>query len=67
MIVEIVWAVLALAAIGTELAARRGGSGISNLARLGARIATWPPGRALLWLTWMFLGVHFFTRYTLPR
>jgi hypothetical protein len=39
----------------------------SSLARLGALLATRIPGRVVLLLIWVFVGVHLFARYTLSH
>lgn len=67
MTVEIAWAALAVVTVASELAARRAKGQLSTLGRLGAWIGRSLPGRALLWVAWVFVGVHLFTRYTLAR
>jgi hypothetical protein len=67
VIVSIVWWVLIAASVIMELLARARPSLIPPLSRVGARLARVLPLRVVLWVAWIFLGLHFFTRYTLPR
>jgi hypothetical protein len=67
MIVTATWIALLVACVALELAAHRPGSRIATLRQLGAKLAARVPGRALLWAVWVFIGVHLFTRYTIPR
>jgi hypothetical protein len=66
MIVTVVWWVLILASVVTELVARLLPRAIAPLARVGARLASALPLRFVLWAGWIFIGLHLFTRYTLP-
>jgi hypothetical protein len=40
---------------------------MAPLAHLGARLASNLPLRVTLWAGWIFVGLHLFARYTLPR
>ncbi len=62
----IAWLALLALAVLFELLARRRRTKTSTLAQLGATIASRLPGRVLLVLVWIYVGVHLFTRYTLP-
>lgn len=66
MIVSVVWWVLIGASVIMELAARLRPQLIAPLSRLGAQIARVLPLRVVLWAGWIFIGLHLFTRYTLP-
>lgn len=67
MIVTTAWIVLAVACGALEIAARRPGSRVASLRQLAARLAVRVPGRVVLFAAWVFVGVHLFTRYTIPR
>ncbi len=67
MIVTAAWVTLLAACAALETAAHRPGARISTLGKFGAWLATRVPGRILLWATWVFAGVHLFTRYTIPH
>jgi hypothetical protein len=66
VIVTVVWWVLIVASAAMELVARGRPEVIAPLSRVGARLARVLPLRVVLWAGWIFLGVHLFTRYTLP-
>lgn len=61
------WIALAAASLSIEWIARRRPSRVATLERTGARIAVSVTGRVLLWALWIFVGVHLFSRYTIPR
>lgn len=63
----IAWIALLVAALVAELLSRRESHRVSSLCEIGARIATHVLGRALLWLMWIFIGVHLFARYGVHR
>jgi hypothetical protein len=67
MIVTVAWWVLIVTSALMEIAARRRPEIIAPLSQVGARLATALPLRIFLWAGWIFVGVHLFTRYTLPR
>jgi Family of unknown function (DUF6186) len=67
MIVTVAWWVLIVTSALMEIVARRRPEIIAPLSRVGARLATALPLRIFLLAGWIFLGVHLFTRYTLPR
>jgi hypothetical protein len=67
VIVTVVWWVLIVGSVIMEIVGRVRPQVISPLSRVGARLATILPLRIVLWAGWIFLGVHLFTRYTLPR
>ncbi|HEV7958940.1 MAG TPA: hypothetical protein VGP11_05725 [Acidimicrobiales bacterium] len=50
-----------------ELVARRHPHRVVTIEQTGARIARSVLGRAILWFAWIFVGVHLFTRYTIPH
>jgi len=53
--------VLLLAGLSLETAARRGGTPATAAEALGAAMRT-TPGRTVVLLTWLWLGVHFLAR-----
>jgi hypothetical protein len=61
-----VWIVLLVASALLELVARLHPR-VSTIERAGARLATRVAGRVALWAVWIFVGLHLFARYTLPR
>jgi hypothetical protein len=65
--VTILWWVLIGAGAAFEVAARVRPTLIVPLARLGARLASNVALRVALWVAWIFVGIHLFARYTLPR
>jgi hypothetical protein len=67
VIVSIVWWVLIGASVILELVARTRPQLIAPLSRLGAQFARVLPLRVVLWAGWIFIGLHLFTRFTLPR
>ena len=67
MIVTVLWWVLVGSSGAIEIVARVRPDLIAPLSRLGARLATLVPLRAILWLGWIFVGVHVFARYTMAR
>lgn len=67
MIVSVVWWVLIGASVIMELVARVRPQLIAPLSRLGAQLARVLPLRVVLWAGWIFVGLHLFARYTLPR
>jgi hypothetical protein len=67
VIVTVAWWVLIVGALIVEVVARVRPRVITPLSRVGARLAQIVPLRLGLWAGWIFLGVHLFTRYTLPR
>jgi hypothetical protein len=62
----LVWLALLGLSILVELRARLGTGRTLTLGRVGAAIAASLGGRILLLLLWMFVGLHLFSRYTLP-
>jgi hypothetical protein len=67
VIVSVVWWVLIGASVIMELVARVRPQLIAPLSRLGAQLARVLPLRVVLWAGWIFMGLHLFARYTLPR
>jgi hypothetical protein len=67
VIVTVVWWVLIAGGVILDIMARVRPQLIAPLSRVGARLAGLLPLRVVLWAGWIFLGVHLFTRYTLPR
>jgi hypothetical protein len=67
VIVTVAWWVLIVGALIVEVVARVRPRVITPLSRVGARLAQTLPLRLGLWAGWIFLSVHLFTRYTLPR
>jgi hypothetical protein len=67
MIGNIAWFILLGACVLIEVLARRFPSRFATLAQFGTTIASRRIGRFLLVLVWLFVGVHLFARYTIPR
>lgn len=67
MIGTIAWLVLLGACVIIEFLARRYPTRISALSRFGATLASRRAALVLLVLFWVFVGVHLFARYTIPR
>ncbi|MGC2168870.1 MAG: hypothetical protein WA580_07200 [Acidimicrobiales bacterium] len=63
MIVTVIWWVLIGGGAALEGLARARPQTLATLARAGAWLAHSIPGRVLLWMGWIFVGVHLFTRY----
>ena len=63
MIVTIIWWVLVAFSVALEVIARTRPGAVASLARVGAWLAHSIPGRLLMWMGWIFVGVHLFTRY----
>lgn len=67
MIGDILWFVLLGASVTIEILARLVPSRFATLTQFASSVATRRLGRLLLALLWMFVGVHLFARYTVPR
>jgi len=67
VIVTVAWVGLIVAVVVLEVLARRHGARLVPLERLAGRLWRRPLGRVVLLGLWAFVGVHVFTRYTLPR
>jgi Family of unknown function (DUF6186) len=67
MIGTVLWIVLLAACILIELLARRFPSRGATISQFGVAIASRRLGRIVLLLLWIFVGVHLFARYTIPR
>jgi hypothetical protein len=67
VIVTVAWWVLIVASVIMEIVARVRPQLVAPLSRLGAQLARIMPLRVVLWVGWIFIGLHLFTRYTLPR
>jgi hypothetical protein len=65
--VTIAWIALLAASVVVELVSRRYPPRVATIGQTGARIATRLLGRVILWIGWIFVGVHLFARYTIPR
>lgn len=65
MIGTALWAALAVAGVVLELVSRRS-QRVASLAALLGWASSFRTGRILLLAGWLFLGVHFFSRATLP-
>jgi hypothetical protein len=63
----VLWFVLLGGSLLLELLARLVPSRFSTLSQFGASVASLRTGRVLLILFWIFVGVHLFARYTIPR
>jgi hypothetical protein len=60
------WLVLAAMCGFIELRARRSAGHTATMSRFVEIVASRRAGRLVLALAWVFVGVHLFTRYTLP-
>jgi len=67
MIGNILWFVLIGASVVIELLARRIPTRFATLTQFLVNVASRRAGRFLLLLLWVFVGVHLFARYTIPR
>jgi hypothetical protein len=67
MIGTIAWLILLGACVVIELLARRYPTKISTLSLFGATLSSQWVARVILVLFWVFVGVHLFARYTIPR
>jgi hypothetical protein len=67
MYANIGWLALLGASFLIEVLARFRSTRTPTLAQLGAALATRVPGRVILLLLWLFVGLHLFARYTFPR
>jgi hypothetical protein len=67
VIVTAIWWVLIVAGLALEIVARIRPQVIAPLSRVGARLAGTVPLRMALWAGWIFIGLHLFTRDTLPH
>lgn len=63
----IAWIVLLVASLLIELLSRRESSDVASLSQTGAWVATRVFGRAILWVLWLFVGLHLFARYGVQR
>ncbi len=63
MIVTVIWWVLIALGVAVEVIARVRPESVGSLARVGAWLAQSVPWRVLLWVGWIFVGVHLFSRY----
>jgi hypothetical protein len=60
------WIALFLAVVLIMFFAQFRDAGPATLTKTGDAVARRVPGRVILLLFWIFVGVHLFTRYTLP-
>jgi hypothetical protein len=60
------WILLLAVGVILELASRTHLVRTPHIVRAGALVATRVAGRVILILFWVFVGLHLFTRYTLP-
>ena len=67
MLGAFLWIALLVLCALIELSARVRPKRISTLSRTVSMLATRIPGRTLLVLLWVFVGLHLFARYTLPN
>jgi hypothetical protein len=64
---NIAWLVLLGVSLLIEVRARHTPKRSATLGQFAAAIAARRSGRVLLVLFWLFVGVHLFARYTIPR
>jgi hypothetical protein len=67
MIGNVLWFVLLGASVAVEVLARLYPQRFATLTQFGTKVASHLAGRLLLVLLWVFVGVHLFARYTIPR
>jgi hypothetical protein len=67
MIGDILWFVLLGASVTIEILARLVPARFATFTQLASSVASRRLGRLLLVLLWIFVGVHLFARYTIPR
>ncbi len=61
------WVALLAVAVAVEVTGHVRPARVASLRRTGALVAARVPGRLLLLALWVFVGVHLFARYTVPR
>jgi hypothetical protein len=61
------WVALLGISVVVEVIGRVRPGGVATLRRVGALVAVRVPGRLLLVVIWVFVGIHLFARYTVPR
>jgi hypothetical protein len=66
MVGTFAWIALFLAVVQIMFFSHRRDAGTAALTKTGSAVATRVLGRVILLLFWIFIGVHLFTRYTLP-
>jgi hypothetical protein len=67
MIGDVLWFVLLGACVLIEVLARRSPKRFATLSQFGTTVASRLLGRIVMVLVWLFVGVHLFARYTIPR
>jgi hypothetical protein len=63
----VLWLVILGAGLAVDVVARRDPTKCATLTQIGAKVSSRGVGRLLLVVLWVFVGVHLFARYTLPR
>lgn len=66
MIGFILWLGIIGLALGWEIICRLSHNRFLSIGRLGSFIAIRIPGRIALFAIWIFIGIHVFSRYTIP-
>ncbi|HEV2426928.1 MAG TPA: DUF6186 family protein [Acidimicrobiales bacterium] len=66
MLGDLAWAAILTVAVALETGARLGARW-PTLDALAARISSARAGRIALYAAWLFVGLHLFARYTVPR
>lgn len=67
MYVTAIWMALVAAGALIEVLVRLHFTHASTLLRTASMLAIRIPGRAILILLWVFVGLHLFARYTVPN
>lgn len=67
VLTTVVWVVLLALAVALEAAARLRLITLTSLTELARRWWAHPLGRLALLCAWSFVGIHLFSRYTVPR
>jgi hypothetical protein len=67
VVATIAWIALLAASLVIELLSRREGHRVASLPQTGSWVAIHVLGRVILWLLWIFVGLHLFARYGVQR
>ena len=62
----VLWVTFLCVAILIEVLGRRHPRRVATLSRAMSVIARRVPGRVVLIVLWLFVGIHLFARYTIP-
>jgi len=63
----VLWCAITVSGLAWELTCRISDGRWPGLREVGSALASSLPGRVALFALWVFVGVHLFARYTVPR